>query len=26
VDEPPDGKTFAEETRQLIRLKIGFNF
>jgi Family of unknown function (DUF6662) len=25
-DEPADGQTFAEETRQLVRLKIGFNF
>jgi len=26
VDEPADGQTFAEETRQLFRLKVGFNF
>ncbi len=26
VGEPRDGQTFAEETRQLVRLKIGFNF
>jgi hypothetical protein len=26
VDEPADGKTFAEEQRQLVRLKVGFNF
>lgn len=26
VGEPADGKTFAEETRQLFRLKVGFNF
>ena len=26
VDEPNDGKTFAEETRHLFRLKVGFNF
>jgi hypothetical protein len=26
VDEPADEQTFAEETRQLFRLKIGFNF
>ncbi len=26
VDEPHDGITFAEETRQKIRLKVGFNF
>lgn len=26
VDEPHDGKTFAEETEQKVRLKIGVNF
>jgi hypothetical protein len=26
VDEPADGQTFAEETRQLFRLKVGLNF
>ncbi len=26
VDEPDDGQTFAEETRQVVRLKIGINF
>ena len=26
VEEPADGQTFAEETRQLFRLKVGFNF
>ncbi len=26
IDEPADGQTFAEETRQLFRLKVGFNF
>jgi hypothetical protein len=26
IDEPADGKTFAEESRQIFRLKIGFNF
>jgi hypothetical protein len=26
VDEPNDGRTFAEETRQVVRLKVGFNF
>ncbi|MBI1840657.1 MAG: hypothetical protein HYR88_07355 [Verrucomicrobia bacterium] len=26
VDEPNDGRTFAEEVRHKIRLKIGFNF
>lgn len=26
IDEPADGQTFAEETRELFRLKIGFNF
>jgi len=26
VDEPADGQTFAEETRQLFQLKVGFNF
>ncbi len=26
VDEPKDGKTFAEETDYRVRLKIGFNF
>jgi Family of unknown function (DUF6662) len=26
IDEPADGKTFAEETRELVRLKVGFNF
>ncbi len=26
VDEPADGQTFAEESRQLFRLKVGFNF
>jgi hypothetical protein len=25
-DEPDTGQTFAEETRQLVRLKLGFNF
>jgi hypothetical protein len=26
IGEPTDGRTFAEETRQLVRLKVGFNF
>jgi hypothetical protein len=26
IGESADGRTFAEETRQLVRLKIGFNF
>jgi Family of unknown function (DUF6662) len=26
VDEPADGETFAEESRQLVRLKVGLNF
>jgi hypothetical protein len=26
VDEPADGQTFAEENRQIVRLKVGFNF
>ncbi len=26
IDEPADGQTFAEETRHLFRLKVGFNF
>ena len=26
VDEPADGQTFAEEIRQLFRLKVGFDF
>jgi opacity protein-like surface antigen len=26
VGEPNDGQTFAEETRHLVRLKVGFNF
>jgi len=26
VDEPADGQIFVEETRQLFRLKVGFNF
>lgn len=26
IDEPPDGITFAEETRNSFRLKVGFNF
>ncbi len=26
VDEPADGQTFAEESNQIVRLKIGFNF
>jgi hypothetical protein len=26
VEEPSDGKTFAEETRNVLRLKVGFNF
>ena len=26
VDEPHDGRTYAEETNQKIRLKLGFNF
>lgn len=26
VDEPADGKTYAEETSQKFRLKVGFNF
>jgi hypothetical protein len=26
IDEPADGQTFAEETRQIVRFKVGFNF
>ena len=26
VEEPSDGQTFAEESRQMFRLKVGFNF
>jgi hypothetical protein len=26
IDEPRDGQTFAEETSNLVRLKLGFNF
>jgi uncharacterized protein DUF6662 len=26
VDEPDSGQTFAEEARQVVRLKVGFNF
>jgi hypothetical protein len=26
IDEPDDGKTYAEETAHRIRLKVGFNF
>lgn len=26
VDEPADGQTFAEESREIVRLKVGFNF
>jgi hypothetical protein len=26
IDEPADGQTFAEETRQVVRFKVGFNF
>jgi hypothetical protein len=26
IDEPEDRQTFAEETQQLFRLKVGFNF
>ncbi len=26
VDEPANGQTFAEEQRQIVRFKVGFNF
>jgi hypothetical protein len=26
IDEPASGQTFAEETRQIVRFKVGFNF
>jgi hypothetical protein len=26
VEEPKDGYTFTEETRHILRLKVGFNF